>query len=231
MISLMGAGGGGGGPPTDPDFASVVALLHMDGSDASTTFTDVIGKAYTPAGNAQLDTAQFQFGTASGLFDGTGDQLNTASHADFGYGTGNYTIEWWFRSNGVLAVTTVMLDQRVSEPQIAPVIYVETNGRINMYLNGAARISSAIGVISANTWHHIALSRVSGTTRLFVGGTQRGSNYTDANNYIASPIRMGDGFGAGGNGVNGWLDDLRITKGVGRYTTTFTPPTAPFPDS
>jgi len=73
-------------------------LLHCDGVDASTTFTDTVG-THTPVatGNAQLDTTQFKFGTASGLLDGTGDYVSVPDHADWYMGTGAFTIDGWFR--------------------------------------------------------------------------------------------------------------------------------------
>jgi hypothetical protein len=75
-------------------------LLHFDGTDAATTFTDSntggSAKTWTAIGNAQIDTAAFKFSTASGLFDGTGDGISTPDHADFTLGSGNFTIDCWF---------------------------------------------------------------------------------------------------------------------------------------
>lgn len=214
---------------SDPYIANVVALLHFDGANASTTFTDVKGKTWLAAGNAQINTAQSKFSGASLLMDGTGDQLNTASHADFGYGTGDFTIEYWLRVNAV--AVDVHFDQRIAEPSVVPTVYHDTAGVLAYWTNGAGRIASAVGVITTGAFQHIAISRVSAVTRLFVNGTQRGASYADANNYVASPFRLGDGFGAGGNSMDGWFDDLRITKGIGRYTTNFMPPSAAFPDA
>ena len=86
--------------------AQTVLLLHCDGTDASTTFTDSSSpaKTVTAVGDAQLDTAQFKFGTASGLFDGTGDELTVTDHADFDFGTGDFTIEFFVRFNSVTGV-------------------------------------------------------------------------------------------------------------------------------
>jgi hypothetical protein len=72
-------------------------LLHFDGSDASTTITDSnsggSAHTWTAAGNAQIDTAQYKFGGASGLFDGTGDWVTTPDHADFTLGSSDFTID------------------------------------------------------------------------------------------------------------------------------------------
>ena len=74
----------------------------MDGTDGSTTFTDAIGThTVTAVGNAQIDTAQYKFGGASGLFDGTGDYLTIPDHADFNFGAGDFTIDFWVRFNAI----------------------------------------------------------------------------------------------------------------------------------
>lgn len=217
----------------DPDFANVVTLLHLDGADASTTITDVIGKTWTAVNNAQIDDAQTHFSTNTLLESAASDYVSTASHADFGYGTGDFTIEFFARPSNVATNERIWWDQRTSGNQVVPTITVLTTGAIRYFTAGAQRIISSAGTIAINTWYHVALCRASGTTRLFVNGTQVGSNYTDGNNYITSPCifgQAGDSL-AGAFGFVGHLNELRVTKGVARYTGTFTPPSAPFPNS
>src|SRR3990167_9908671 len=81
------------------DDSNTIALLHFDGADAATTFTDENGRTWTGAADAQLDTAQKKFGTASLLLDGTGDYIDTPDHADFAFGSGNFTIEMFIKKN------------------------------------------------------------------------------------------------------------------------------------
>lgn len=76
------------------DDVYTVALLHMNGADASTTFTDESGKTWTANGNAQIDTAQSVFGGASGLFDGTGDFISSADSNDWQFDGGSNSNEW-----------------------------------------------------------------------------------------------------------------------------------------
>ena len=214
--------------PTDPDFANVSLLLHGDGTNGSTTIVDSSSspKTLTAFGNAQISTAQSKFGGSSIAFDGSGDYLVSASNTDFAFGTGDFTIELWLyvffpeRSN-------ILVDLRTSVSQIVPTIFIENNA-VSYVVSNFKRITLAFGL--RNTWVHLALARSQGLTRLFINGTQSGSTYTDSNNYIQSPVYIGARWDASAS-TAGYIDDLRITKGVARYTANFTPPTAPFPDA
>src|SRR5690606_34123168 len=79
---------------TDPYWSSVSSLLHFNGSNGSTTFTDEKGVGWTASGDAEISTAQSKFGGSSLSLDGTGDWLD-ASNAGFTFGTGDFTIEAW----------------------------------------------------------------------------------------------------------------------------------------
>jgi hypothetical protein len=184
-------------------------------------------------GNAQISTAQSKFGGASMLFDGSGDRLYGPSNQNFNFGTGDFTIEFWVNpiSQGGHGSSNndCLIDFRPGSNGVYGTLYIFSNGTgVYWYVNSANRITG--GAISNSVWTHIALCRASGSTRLFLNGTQSGSTYTDSNNYLVSPIMIGEfNDGTGGGNFNGYIDDLRITKGYARYTANFTPPTAPFP--
>lgn len=221
LSATVGRGYAGGATLAASPGATVV-LLHFDGADASTTFTDEIGHAFTPAGNAQIDTAQSKFGGSSGFFDGTGDYISTPSSVDFAYGTGAFTWEVWVR----FAVTTgnqYIIDHGTNGGSL---IY---NGGLRYY-NSTTGTGSALyttlPAMSADTWYHVAVARSDGTTRLFIDGVLQASG-ADAHNYASQTLRIGD-YGAGGTALNGWVDEARINKGHAHYTAGFTPPTAPF---
>ena len=214
--------------PTDPDFANVSLLLHGDGTNGSTTIVDSSSspKTVTAFGNAQISTAQSKFGGSSVAFDGTGDYLVSASNVDFAFGTGDFTIEFWLYTLTTQA-SMILVDLRTSPSQITPTIFIQ-GSVVNYYVNSATRIFASTSIL-ANTWVHLALARSQGSTRLFINGTQSGSTYADSNNYIQSPVYIGARWD-GAASLNGYIDDFRITKGVARYVSNFTPPTAPFPD-
>ena len=220
----------------DPSFSNVSLLLHGNGTNGSTTITDSspTPKAVAAVGNAQISTAIADpFGNSTGViaFDGTGDYLDVGSNSAFGYGLSDFTIEFWIYRNASAALQG-FLDQRTGiETVLAPTFYVSSN-LFFYFANGANRISA--GTLAASQWLHIALSRSGTATKLFVNGVQVGSTFTDTLDYINTPVRIGGANGGAGPGLaslNGYIDDLRITKGIARYTANFTPPDAPFPDA
>jgi hypothetical protein len=107
---------------------------------------------------------------------------------------------------------------------------------INVY-TGVTDLNFAAGTFALNTWHHIAVSRSGSSIRAFANGTQAGSTATNTDAFTHNkagnrPLRIGElNDGTYLFGVNGYIDDIRITKGVARYTASFTPPTEPFPNS
>jgi hypothetical protein len=219
------------GAASDPDFASVSLLLHMDGSNGSTTFTDSSGNAFTAttSGNVQISTAESKFGTASALFDGTDDVLSFASNAVFNFGTGDFTVEAWVYLNNINKEQAVAAKWGSSGN--AWLFRLETNNRLKLFAGSSSVTGSS--PLSASTWHHVAVTRSSGITRLFLDGVQNGITTINDNLIGTTPVTVGayDPFGTEFvNDFDGYIDDLRITKGVARYTANFTAPTAAFPD-
>lgn len=209
----------------DPYWNQVVLALHMDGTNGSTTFTDVTGKTVTPSGDAKISTAQSKFGGASAYFDGAGDYLSTSASSDFSHGTRDFTIEFWCRPT--TATNAVLLDGRAigpDGPQVA--LWLNAASRLELYVSGAARIAGTSAVATAS-WHHIALSRASGTTRLFLDGVSLGT-WADSTSYSETRYVLGADRAGSLSPFTGYIDDLRITKGIARYTANFTPPTEAF---
>lgn len=217
-------------PPTAP-------VTAISGTSLLTNFTnaailDNSGKNdLETVGNAQISTSVKKFGTGSMYFDGTGDYLIAASSDLYGYGTGDFTIEFWLYISSVSVAATVFSNLS-SASGTSPHMYLMTDSTLRYYTGSTDRITS--GTLSTGQWMHVALCRASGSTRLFINGTQSGSTYTDSNNYGASnPLGIGtywNGTPVTTNTLNGYLDDVRVTKGVARYTANFTAPTAPFPN-
>jgi len=188
-------------------------------------------------GNAQISTSVKKYGTGSLAFDGTGDCLkpNPASTNLYAFDSGNFTIEMWFYITAFTNTYNTLFDSRpVSTQGSYPTIAI-TSGRLYYYVNSAERIATANSTITTGQWYHLAVSRSGTSTKMFLDGTQVGSTYTDSTVYVngtSRPVIGAEGFNSPPNDViNGYIDDLRITKGYARYTANFTPPTSALSDT
>jgi hypothetical protein len=218
----------------DPNFANVSLLLHGNGTNGSTVFTDNSPNNFTvtPNGNAQIDTTIKKFGTGSIELDGNGDYLLIPTNAGFNFSNGAYTIEGWIYLTSIDIGGSVIFSIGSSVNSLN--LIIDSNGAlgISKYGVGGVIIGNA-GDVTLNTWTHVAVSRVStatNQTRLFVNGILKTTG-TDANTHIDAPAPIVGGFSnLTAYDLIGYIDDLRITKGVARYTATFTPPSTQFPD-
>ena len=228
---------------TDGD-AYTKLLLHCEGADASTTFTDdsPVGHTVTEAGNAQIDTAQKKFGSASGLFDGTGDSLSVASHPDWNFGSEEFTYETFQRFAALPSTPNSMpyfsryvdADNNIyfSITNLAGTYYLI----FTVYSGGVQVISNIVvwaGVV-INTWYHVALIRGwAGSVDKFAITVDGVALITwDDSSAIpdfATALQLGSDIAGPLVGeFNGWLDETRISKGIARWTENFTPPTSAY---
>jgi hypothetical protein len=222
--------------PVDPQFGSVSLLLHGDGTNGSTTITDSsrFANTVTAVGNAQISTAQSKFSGASIAFDGTGDYLIPTASNIVDFGTADFTIEGWFYLNA-LGSNRCFIDGRSAGINNQVLCQVTTDNRIKFGAIVSGSVSyfvESTSTFSANTWIHIAISRQSTTLRLFFNGELQ-SNVSNSTNFTSGtnrPTIGATGFSPGDQPWNGYMDEIRITKGIARYTANFTPPTAQFPD-
>ncbi|WKZ38421.1 MAG: RHS repeat-associated core domain-containing protein [Anaerolineales bacterium] len=212
------------------------AMLHMNGALGSKTFIDETGKIWTAAGDAKIDTAQSKFSGASGLFDGTGDYIHTPDSDDWNFGPGDFTIDFWVRFNALPSPGGyMMLFQQVDNTSNYHYIYVNNSGgnltwKVDFRDGGTSHISiSAATTLSTNTWYHIAVVRNGGRIDIYQAGTAIGNDTSISTvGNLASTLRIGyDAFNSTA-GVNGWIDEYRISKGIARWTSNFTPPELPY---
>lgn len=175
----------------------------------------------TRTGSPILSTAQQKFGVSSLYLNGS-SYVTVDSDPRFAYNKEDFTIEFFVRLTSNPLVQT-LLDQRTANNEAAIRIDVGAGGAVQLYVLGAYQITSTT-LVTQNQWAHIAVSRASGTTRLFVNGTVQGTTYLDTNVYDARPIVIGRGYANDpGTPATGYFDEVRISRGVSRYTTTFTP--------
>jgi hypothetical protein len=183
-------------------------------------------KTVSATGTPTISTTVKQYG-AGALSTSSGNYLTVSSSADFGYGTGDFTIEMWIYRT-VSGATQFIYDQRTATPtNFAPLLFINTSNQL-LFSDGSATQITGATTIPLNAWSHIAVSRSGTSTRLFLNGVQQGSTYTDTRNYIATPVRIGARFD-GTSPFTGGIDDVRIIKGVAVYTANFTAPAAALP--
>jgi len=232
---LMPQVAGGGG---DPDFANVSLLLHGDGANASTTFTDSSSnnRSFSVLNNAQLTTANKQFGTASMSFDGTTDAIFTADQANLRMDAGNFTVEGWiYPSSSGAGTNRGVVTKRNSNAVFREFsIYIDGINRLQFLATvggGGWNIAIISSPITHNSWMHFAFVRNGNVFTGYLNGvsqgsiTQSGSLFTGNDNFTIGALGSNGDFS-----FNGQIDEFRLTKGVARYTANFTPPTSAFPD-
>ena len=189
------------------------------------TITDRLGKTIFPQGGAKLSTAQKKFGTASLALNGSTDYVTAATTPDFDFGTGAFTLEAWVYNTAQGATNQIIFDFRTTNPEFTPTFYINaTTATLRLAVNGNVVIESATA-IPLNTWTHVALAKTGTSTKMFINGTQAGLTYTDNNTYVQGPLTLGARYD-GTTPFAGYIDDVRISKGVARYTSNFTAPTA-----
>jgi hypothetical protein len=216
--------------PTAPLTAITNTSLLMSGTNAG-IIDNAQDNNLETVGNAQISTTQSKFGGSSMYFDGNGDYLRIRDSQNFVFGTGDFTIEFWVYYNSGLTADVALFDGRPSGTNgVYPLIFSNTTGKLVWYINSAARITGTT-TLSTGTWYHVAVARSGTSTKLFLNGTQESSTYTDSNSYLLGtdrPIIAAAGATLGADPLNGYIDDLRITKGYARYTANFTAPVGPF---
>jgi len=200
----------------------------MDGSGS--TFVDSSGtpQAITAGGNATQSTTESKFGGKSAYFDGAGDSL---SFADIQLGTGNFTVEFWFKTNSSTQYAQMIGNESSGGTSGFSLLInnnSSTGGQVAVYRAGSLVVSSSSGDWSDDAWHHIAFVRSGTTVTLYLDGTSYGSS-TDSNSYTGSTYFIGRNNVFSGRDFVGYIDEVRITKGV-RYTAAFTPSGVAFLD-
>ena len=172
---------------------------------------------------AQISTSVKKYGTGSLSFNGTTSYLNSPANLSAGFGLGKFTIECWIYYNSVANSQIIS----VGGGSVTNGIYWQLyGGFLTVGYNGVAAISSYAWTPSSSTWYHLAVVGNSGTITQYINGTSASSaSYSTA--FVDANIQIGYG---GAGYLNGYIDDLRITKGYARYTSNFTPPTTALPN-
>jgi hypothetical protein len=234
-VSHMALAGGSGIHDGNDAFTKI--LLHMDGANAGTTFTDsnLGGSAHTwTPTSVTTSTAQFKFGTAS-LTDAAGGSLKAPDSADFTLGSGDFTIDGWFYVSGGAGTTRALCGQTDAAASIAStsviVTLLTTNLlRLNVGQAGVLTQVNSTTTFTTTGWHHFAAVRTGNVLKLFIDGVQEGGNvaFTGSVNDSAASFAVGGEGDFSGVFWNGFVEEFRLSVGIARWTANFTPPTAAY---
>jgi hypothetical protein len=218
-------------PPTAPLTAVTNTSLLCSFTNAA-IFDSTAKNVLETVGDAQIDTSVVKYGTGAMEFDGSGDWVVVRNDETF---TGDFTIEFW-----------VNYTQPSPAPLLRRAFVINANGNVAnnlQFVIGTSGQGSGLGVWTSalihgyssakndGNWHHVAVSRASGQSRFFIDGVLEGSAVSNTTSFVVNNSLIGTrDQSTGSTNFNGYIDDLRITKGVARYTAAFTPPDRAFPD-
>ncbi|AIX41628.1 baseplate wedge initiator [Synechococcus phage ACG-2014f] len=223
----------------DIDGTTSLASGTIDGtSGAYTTLTtggtgtfDIAGsrkaKAASFVDTASLSTTQAKFGNAS--LDVTGqstDCINVDPSSDFGFGTGDFTAEFWLYRTSATAGATILDMRDAADTDSALSIRENTSDVIEVLVGNSVVLTSSTSAIGNAAWYHIAVARLGSTMELFINGAQEDSASNSSDLGLSQSLTFGADY-ANANGTISFLDELRIEKGAAKYTNPFTPSTVP----
>jgi hypothetical protein len=216
-------------PPTAPLTPTPATTLLVNGMNAGAYDATAINDMGT-VGNAQVrfPTPFAPANYWAGVFDGNGDYLTSPSNAAFALGTGDYTVECW------IYATSTPSDQGIYEGRSTGTTsdgftLTAFSGSVIRIFSGGVLVAST-GTSYVGQWAHVAVTRASGTTTLWINGVSQGTSATSYNCTNTDAV-VGGGRYTGGTTINtsfpGFISNFRIVKGTAVYTSAFTPSTTP----
>jgi hypothetical protein len=222
--------------PCTDDGIDPVLLLHMDGTNGGTTFVDNGASAHpiSTGGAVNTSTTQTKFGSASAEFDDSTSYLTVPDSVDWDFYNGDFTIDFWVYLNSLSSGSQFFIGQYESASINYQFYFDQTFGFVHAIEDGgpqhAVMIQNNTTGWSANTWHHVALTRSGNTWRIFLDGTQVvTTNDSGPIGDMTGPLWIG-AFGNNTNYLDGYMDELRIIKGSAVWTSNFTPPISAYCD-
>ena len=215
-------------PPTAPLTAITNTELLINGTDAGIIDKSQSSRSVTLYSGAKSSTTQSKYLSSSIAFNGTSDWLRVYSNETLEFSNKDFTIEGWMYCTDS-SVTNYVLDARTSSTTGVSGIWLMSTRVIRIY-NGGLYDSAAISASDLDDqWLHFAVVRNGSTLQWYINGTASGSAHSVNNNSFFN--QQGEHWAIGRNNFsasgyfNGYMSDLRFTKGLARYTSNFTPPT------
>jgi hypothetical protein len=216
-------------PPTAPLTAITNTTVLLSYQNAGIV-DSAMSNDFVTVGSAQVSTSVYKYGSGSLYFNGSTDYLSTANKPLFNFGTGDFTVECWVNLTTPAGTTYGYQVVGKSNGSTGWAILVNrTNTGYSVVAtstDGSSLLLYQLGTLLATTWYHIAWSRTSGTAQLFLNGIVVASASDTSSDTNTNTLWVASQNG--GQLFPGYIDDLRITNGYGRYTSNFTPPLVAF---
>jgi len=209
-------------PPTAPLTAITNASLLLSGTNAGIIDKSQTVKSLTLNGDVKSSTTQTKYLSSSMYFDGTGDRIEVANSTELQMGTGDFTFEWWWYPTTAAIMRPICING-TGAGSWSIVMYA--NQTFDLVFATSPVFSSVISY-SINTWEHIAIVRENGTVTCYIDGISQQSATNTTNLNATTVLGIGYDTAASSQAYQGYISDVRITKGLARYTSNFTPPTA-----
>jgi hypothetical protein len=225
--------------PGDQYYNSCSLLMHFNGTNGSTTMTDNSKNNFvlTATNGAALSSVQSKFGGTSLALDGTNDYVSISGNNILNFASSDFTVECWVRLNAMPTsdawptnYSSHFIVITIGTPNLGDGIgFIIGQTKLIIQNNDGQSVNGTHGM-TTNTWYHLAFVRYSNNLYLYVDGVQKGTAAYSSAVGTGATTYIGCETGQGAF-LNGYIDDLRVTKGVARYTSNFTPPTTQFPDN
>ncbi len=218
------------GSAVDPYDANVTLKLNFNGTDNSTTVVDAspAAKTLTLMGAARLTSTTYKAGGTSFRLNPDGVNTNYAVVSSAAIpASGPFTFEAWVYTNYSGSDAQAIYNQYENGTATRTVIVLDPTTRKFDWGHGQGPSLVSVNSVPLNTWTHVAITRDSANTlRMFVGGKLEASlaNYTYNIEQSRPWIGRFNNISYSGAPFRGYIDELRITAGVARYTADFTPP-------
>ena len=218
----------GVGTRTDSNNASIVLAVPMDGTNGGTSFGDQSAtikgsgsaKTVTVNGNTITSALQSKFYGSSGYFDGTGDYLTLANNSDFDFGSGNYTLEVWVYPTDVSTTRNILSRSFNGGTGNYSGFILSTSNFLETTTQTAWDVTIS-KTLTANTWQHLAIVRNGTTWTYYINGVSVGTG-TASGSVPTGPGDLQIGRRDGQSEFQGYMGEVRIYKGVAKYTSNFT---------
>lgn len=212
-------------PPTVPPTALEGTSLMCNFTNAN-LFDATMDNNIETIGNARVSTLIPKFGDSSAYFDGSGDVITSPPGPQFNFGTGDFTVEFWMYKTSSTAYQRIISYGAFTQSGNLQ-IEAADDLTLTVHVNGGFLSTSVPNLL--NTWVHVAVTRASGSVRVFTDGVLRSTNSQAGSiGGVNVPFAVGAIHDAS-NPFTGYIDEVRVTRGFARYTSTFTPPTLEYP--